>query len=66
MIRNQFKQEVIDAATAVSHYFEIRQKDNGRYEVVLEQDKMVIGDLLLEKVLIYLEAIVIIILKERV
>ena len=39
MIRNQFKQEVIDAATAVSHYFEIRQKDNGRYEVVLEQDK---------------------------
>lgn len=39
MIRNQFKQEVIDAATAVSHYFVIRKKDNGKYEVVLDKDK---------------------------
>lgn len=37
MIKNQFKQEMLDAAVALSHYFEFRQDDDGYYSVELKQ-----------------------------
>lgn len=37
MIKNQFKQEMLDAAVALSHYFDFRQGEDGYYSVELKK-----------------------------
>lgn len=39
MLKNQFKQEMLDAATAIAHYFELEQAKDGSYYVLLENGK---------------------------
>lgn len=36
MLKNQFKQEMLDAATAIAHYFELEQAKDGTYYVQLD------------------------------
>lgn len=37
MIKNQFKQEMLDAAVALSHYFNFRQDEDGYYSIELKK-----------------------------
>lgn len=42
LIRNQFKQEILDGAIAINNYFELKQLDNSNYVIALNNGQPII------------------------